>query len=86
MESKTYVIKYEIILSDDSIIKDKEIKIKRCFSSVEAQCKLEKFLSKKYEKFKRQVVHSCDEDIISIFNNMFGNGSSNPFGSGKFPF
>ena len=82
---KTYIVKYEIHLNDGSVIRDKEMKVKRCSMSVEAQCKLEKYLKKKYDKFKRLVVNSCEEDIMSMFDDMFNTGTGNPT-AGGFPF
>jgi len=81
---KTYNIKYEIHLNDGSVIRDKEIKVKRCEMGVEAQCKLEKYLKKKYDNFKKLIVHSCNEDVMSMFDNMF-TGDGNPT-AGGFPF
>jgi hypothetical protein len=81
---KTYNIKYEIHLNDGSVIRDKEIKVKRCTISIEAQCKLEKYLKKKNDKFKKLVVHSCKEDIMSMFDDIFP-GTGIPT-AGGFPF
>jgi hypothetical protein len=72
MENKTFIIKYEIILVN-SVIKNKEIKVYHCFNSVGAQCKLEKYLQKNHEDFKQLIVHSCKEDIMGIFDDMFNN-------------
>jgi hypothetical protein len=80
MENHTFIIKYDIILIDGSVIKDKEMKVKNCFNSLVAQCKLEKYLQKKHEDFKKLIVHSCSEDYLSTFGNIFGD-SGNPFGN-----
>ena len=85
---KTYIVKYEIHLNDRSVIRDKEMKVKRCSMSVEAQCKLEKYLKKKYDNFKKLIVHSCEEDYLSSFTDQFGEmfgGTGNP-PAGGFPF
>lgn len=86
MENKTFIIKYEIILLDNSVIKDKEIKVKRCFNSIGAQCKLEDYLKKKYSSFNKLIVKSCEQDYMDnifggniddfgdIFGKMFGGG------------
>ena len=81
---KTYNIKYEIHLTDGSIIGDKEMNVKKCIFAFEAQCKLEKFLKKKYQNFKRLIVHSCNEDVMSMFNDLFpgcNTAGGAPFGN-----
>ena len=70
---KKYIIKYEILLQNGTKISNKEIKINNCISEIEAQVKLEKYLIKKNPNFKQLIVHSCTEDILSAFDNMFGN-------------
>ena len=85
---KTYNVKYEIELTNDKIIHSKEINVKNCENGVHAQIKLEGYLKKKYSNFKKMVVHSCNEDVMSAFNEMFGNimsGDGNPT-AGGFPF
>ena len=90
MTQDTFVIKYEIVLLNESPIKNKEMKVKNCFNSIEAQCKLEKFLKKKHNDFKQLIVHSCEKDVMSMFDDMFG--ANNPFsgsgsaGGAKWPF
>lgn len=76
---KKFIIKYEIILTNESIIRNKEIKVSKCFSNIEAQVKLEKYLIKKHNEFKQLVVHSCTEDFMSGFDDIF-NGFGNGFG------
>lgn len=76
---KTFNIKYEIHLKDGNVIKDKEINVKKCEFGVEAQYKLENYLKKKYPNFKKIVVISCKEDVMSIFDDMFGKDGG-PFG------
>lgn len=82
--SRKYVIKYEIHLENGSIIKDKEIKVDCCESNVGAQIKLEKYLIKKYTQFKQLVVHSCSEDVMSMFDDILGGkGFRNIFAGGS---
>ena len=75
MKYETYIIKYKIIFTDNSIIDDKEMKVKNCLSNIEAQIKLEDFLKKKYTNFKQLKVHSCNKDVNDIFNDIFNNTS-----------
>jgi hypothetical protein len=85
---KTYSVKYEIYLTNGSVIKDKEMNVKKCTNGVDAQVKLEKYLKKKYDNFKQLIVQSCKEDTMSAFNDMFGDifsGTGNPT-AGGFPF
>jgi len=81
---KTYIIKYEIHLKDGSVIRDKEMKVKKCTFGVEAQCKLEKYLKKKHDTFKKLIVQSCKEDIMSMFGDIFDGGNfDNLFAGGN---
>ena len=67
---KTYIVKYEIHLNDRSVIRDKEMKVKRCSMSVEAQCKLEKYLKKKYDNFSiYAVIFFFSLDYIWFFHS-----------------
>lgn len=52
---------------------DKEIKVKNCMSSVQAQVKLEEYLKKKYKNFKQLIVENCKEDfdILNMFEDIF---------------
>jgi len=65
-----YTIKYEIYLNDNKSILDKEINIDHCSNSLEAQIRLEKYLIKKYDNFKRLVVINCK--LFNPINDMFG--------------
>lgn len=80
MKNKTYLIEYIVYDKDNCIVKEGTMKVKNKASSLEAQIKFEEFLKKKYDNFDRLVVKSCKEDTMSIFGDLFGNGSSNPFG------
>ena len=73
---KTFVIKYEIQFQDGSGLLGKEIKVKNCLSSLQAQSRLEDYLKRKYSNFKALVVNHCSEDMESFLNGFAGN---NPF-------
>jgi hypothetical protein len=83
---ETYNIKYEIHLTDGSAIRDKEMNVKNCTNGVGAQVKLENLLKKKYSNFKQLIVHSCKEDVMSMFNGMFGMGGDGSPTAGGSPF
>jgi len=68
--NKTYLVKYRVLLEDADPIEDKETKVKKCFSGVQAQIKLEGYLKKKYKNFKKLIVSECKEDIS--LENLFG--------------
>lgn len=72
MNKKTFLIKYDIILKDGPNIFNKEIKIKNCMNAVHSQIRLEEYLKRKYINFKKLIVHSCKDDVLSIFEDMFG--------------
>ena len=65
--NKKFVIKYQIILDEATPLKNKEIKIDNCSSSIHAQVKLEDYLKRKYINFQQLVVESCTEDFLSGF-------------------
>lgn len=83
MENKTFIIKYKIVLISGQEIKDKEMKVKNCYNGVTAQVKLEKYLQKKHTEFKQLIVHSCCEDYLSAFNNIFGGTNFNDIFGGE---
>jgi hypothetical protein len=83
MDEKKYIIKYTIELVDALPLTNKEIKISNCMNDLHAKIRLEKYLEKKYINFKKLIVHTCKEDYLNSFGNMFGNSNdfSNIFGN-----
>lgn len=74
---KTFLIKYEVQFHDGSGLIGKEIKVKNCLSSLQAQIRLEDYLKRKYSNgFKALVVNHCSEDFMSSF---LGDPKNNPF-------
>lgn len=76
--NKTYLIEFTIHYVNGTSVQKKG-KMKNCVNGVHAQVKLEEGLKKGSPGFKQLTVQSCKEDIMSIFDNMFGNTNSNPF-------
>lgn len=83
-----YDIKYRIIFSDNSVSEDHEIKINNCYSNSHARIKLEKYLQKKYDNFKKLIVDKCFEltgDPLkdnfkgTIFEDLLNGKKNNPF-------
>ena len=86
METKKYILKYEIYLIDSEPLLDKEIKISNCENELQAKFRLEDYLKRKYVNFKSLVVKSCKEkfdledafkfsqtsEFADIFNKLFG--------------
>ena len=67
-------IKYRIIFIDNSFSEDHEININNCINSSIAHIKLEKYLNKKYNNFKKLIVDSCTEfkSNQDKLNDIFG--------------
>jgi hypothetical protein len=79
---KKYRIKYKIIFDNDEILENKEIKVDKCYTGVEAQVRLEDYLKRKYINLKKLIVTECKEepaDLFSQFGDIF-----NPDNMGKF--
>ena len=74
MNNKSFNIKYEVKFKDGSGLLGKEMIVKNCMSSLQAQFKLEKYLEKKYSNFDKLIVHECKEDTLGDLRNMFGGG------------
>ncbi|NCC41843.1 MAG: hypothetical protein EOM21_21010 [Gammaproteobacteria bacterium] len=74
----TYILEYSL-LKNGKLIKSGTMKVKRVsdsFPEFNAKVKLDKHLSKQYV-YDNMVVHSCKEDVVSMFGDLFGN--ANPF-------
>lgn len=80
MQQKNYIIKYTAQAKNGVVLKSGTMRVKRKFSSIEAQVKFEEFLKKKYHNFGKLIVHSCTED--NLFSSIFGDAfnGNNPFG------
>ena len=77
---KNYLIKFTVKDKNGIIIKSGKIRAKNRYSEIDAKCKLEEFMKKKYINFGSLIVHNCIEDNImnSIFGDWFKDG--NPLG------
>lgn len=75
-----FTIKYEIYFIDGSTLSNKEINVDHCFNILEAQCRLENYLKKKYPNFRQLVVFSC-KPYDPIDNGMFGDMFGKEFGN-----
>ena len=82
---KDYLIDYILYSTDNAILKQGKMRVKNKYSSLEAQVKLEEFLQSKFPNAGKFIVSSCteDNDIMSMFGNIFGGGDSNPFNNFK---
>lgn len=81
---KKYRIKYKIVFDNDEVLEDKEIKVDKCYTGVEAQVKLEDYLRRKYINFKQLIVTECKEeplldDLLSQFEDLFGGSMGRNF-------
>lgn len=82
MDKKTtYLINYDVIFTDNSRILQKEIKVKNCYSELQALIKLEVYLRKKYPNFSKMIKNECSEynEVMNIFNDIFGKNGNNLF-------
>lgn len=82
MEKSSYINEY-ILYKDNKRIDGGKMRVKnveKTYGKIFAKLKLDKHLSETID-YDRMEVLSCEEDkdIWSLFNNMFGSGSSNPF-------
>jgi hypothetical protein len=77
MDSKTFIIKYEVRFYDIPGLWDKEIKVKNCMSILHAKVKLETWLKGKYRNFQCLVVKDCREekndfeDLLKSYSDIF---------------
>jgi len=72
---KTYIIDYRVFTKDRGIYHPPKIKVKNCYTELQAEMKLEKKVERDYKGFVRMEVVSCDEDFMGgfgIFNDIFG--------------
>ena len=74
-----FTIKYEIYFIDGSKLSDKEINVDHCYNTLEAQCRLEDYLRKKYPNIRQLVVFTC-KPYDHIANGMFGDIFGKEFG------
>lgn len=82
MDKKTtYLINYDVIFTDNSRILQKEIKVKNCYSELQALIKLEVYLRKKYPNFSKMIKNECSEynEVMNIFNDIFSKNGNNLF-------
>jgi len=82
MAKSNFIIEYSLY-KDDKRIDGGKMRVKNVENThdkIFAKLKLDKYLSKTIE-YDRMEVLSCEEDIdiLNMFGNIFGNGSSNPF-------
>lgn len=64
---ETYIIKYGMYFTDQSY-QSGTMKVKNCFSDLQAKIKLEKYLARKHPMFDRMVVYSCNKDVLGFFD------------------
>ena len=67
---KTYLLKYTVNFEHG--FKDGEMRVKNCMSVLHAKIKLGDFLKRKYPKQTGIEIHSCNEDFMQQFGNIFG--------------
>lgn len=73
-----FIIDYNITLKSGTLF-GKQIKVKNKENELIAKCSLENYLKRKYgDSFISLTITKCVEDIVSRFEEMFGN-SENPF-------
>ena len=76
--NKTYIIEYKIC-SDNIRKSEHKINVKNCQSELAAKIKLGEYLKKKHGKSVQIEITKCEEDLFSVFGEIFGQGKSNPF-------
>ena len=72
---KTFIIDYRVFTEKRGVYHPPKMKIKNCYTELEAKIKLEHYLEPKYTGYERLEVISCVEDFIGgfgIFNDIFG--------------
>lgn len=85
---KKYRIKYKIVFDNDEVLENKEIKVDKCYSGVQAQVRLEDYVKRKYINFKQLIVTECKEepalsDLFSQFGDIFGDPNLGNFFGGR---
>ena len=74
MQQKTFIINYTVTSNQGKTLKsDGVIKVKACYTSLQAMVKLEQYMKRKYSYFGKLVVHSCKEEnpYLGFFNDLF---------------
>lgn len=71
---KTYIIDYRVFTQSRGVYHPPKIKVKNCYTELEAKIKLERMTETKYAGFIRMEIISCVEDFIGgdLFNKIFG--------------
>ena len=72
---KTYIIDYRVFTQSRGTYHPPKMKVKNCYTELEAKIKLERMIETKYTGYLRMEVIDCKEDFIGgdLFSNVFGN-------------
>jgi len=71
---KTFIIDYRVITLNRGTYHPPKMKVKNCYTELEAKIKLEKKVERDYDGFLRMEAISCKEDFMGgfgIFNDIF---------------
>ena len=70
--NKTFIIDYRVVTLTRGTYHPPKIKVKNCYTELQAKMKLEKKVERDYAGFVRMEVVSCIEDVMDVFG-VFGN-------------